>query len=77
MLESKSRESRNKVRCTLSASVPTAPNKSINRGSQPHKSYDDPSDKEDVISVRFKDSEDKRVATAHLHKDGSSKVVRW
>ncbi|KAG5302385.1 hypothetical protein I7I50_03319 [Histoplasma capsulatum G186AR] len=47
------------------------------KGSHPHKSYDDPSDLEDVISIRFKDSEDKRVATAHVHKDGSSKVIRW
>jgi len=49
----------------------------LNRGSQPHQSNDDPSETEDVISVRFKDSKDKRVATAHVYKNGGGKVVRW
>ncbi|KAI9845097.1 MAG: hypothetical protein M1837_005101 [Sclerophora amabilis] len=35
------------------------------KGSQPHKSNDDPNETEDVISVRFKDNNDQRVATAH------------
>ncbi|KXT08416.1 hypothetical protein AC579_3808 [Pseudocercospora musae] len=47
------------------------------KGSQPPKSRDDPSDKEDVISIRFFDANGKRIATGHLHQDGTGKVVRW
>jgi hypothetical protein len=46
------------------------------RGSQPHKSHDDPDDPEDVISVRLKDENDVRLGTAHVHEDGTSKI-RW
>lgn len=47
------------------------------RGAKPHKSNDDPSDPNDVISVRFTDSNGKRVASAHVYEDGNGKVVRW
>lgn len=44
---------------------------------KPHKSNDDPTDPNDVISVRFTDSNGKRVASAHVYEDGNGKVVRW
>jgi hypothetical protein len=47
------------------------------RGAKPHKSNDDPSEPNDVISVRFTDSNGKRVASAHVYEDGDGKVVRW
>ena len=40
---------------------------------RPHKSTDDKDDPEDVVSVRLKDAQDKRVDTIHIHKDGTSK----
>ncbi|GAB1212655.1 hypothetical protein ATERTT37_001800 [Aspergillus terreus] len=47
------------------------------RGAEPHKSHDDPTEEQDVISVRFKDEQGKRVATAHIYKNGQGKVIRW
>ncbi|KAK3045602.1 hypothetical protein LTR09_012831 [Extremus antarcticus] len=47
------------------------------RGAKPHKSNDDPSETNDVISVRFTDSNGKRVASAHVYENGNGKVVRW
>ena len=70
-LEPISHKSRDNVCRRPSALIhPVVPNSSITRGAQLHKSHDNPSDKEDFISIRFKDSEDQRVATAHVHKDG-------
>lgn len=46
------------------------------KGSNPHNSHDDPSDPEEVISVRFKDEDDSRLGTAHVHEDGSGEV-KW
>jgi hypothetical protein len=45
------------------------------RGSRPHPSHDDPSDKEDVISVRFKDGDNKTMRRLHIHQDGSVKKI--
>lgn len=41
------------------------------RGAKPHRSYDDPEDKQDVISVRIKDGELKTFRRLHIHQDGS------
>lgn len=46
------------------------------KGSNPHKSRDDPSDPENVISIRFKDENGSRLGTAHVHEDGSGQV-KW
>jgi hypothetical protein len=46
------------------------------KGSVPHKSHDDPSDPEEVISIRFKDENGSRLGTAHVHEDGSGNV-KW
>ncbi|KAI3016057.1 hypothetical protein CBS147347_10873 [Aspergillus niger] len=46
------------------------------KGSQPHKSHDDPEDKLNVISIRFKDDGDIGLGTAHVHEDGTGNV-RW
>ncbi|KAB8256811.1 hypothetical protein BDV32DRAFT_128514 [Aspergillus pseudonomiae] len=45
------------------------------RGSRPHLSHDDPSDKEDVISVRLKDADNKTMRRIHIHQDGSAKKI--
>jgi hypothetical protein len=45
------------------------------RGSRPHPSHDDPSDKEDVISVRLKDGDNKTMRRLHIHQDGSVKKI--
>ncbi|KAL4813555.1 hypothetical protein BDW67DRAFT_106427 [Aspergillus spinulosporus] len=45
------------------------------RGSKPHPSHDDPEDKQDVISVRIKDSELKTLRRLHIHEDGSVKRI--
>ncbi|KAE8349568.1 hypothetical protein BDV28DRAFT_160385 [Aspergillus coremiiformis] len=49
------------------------------KGSQPHKSYDDPDDPKDVISIRFLSENDTRLGTAHVHEDGSFKMTwkKW
>ncbi|GAB1195920.1 hypothetical protein APSETT444_005185 [Aspergillus pseudonomiae] len=47
------------------------------RGSEPHKSHDDPTDPQDVISVRMKDENDSRLGTAHVHEDGTSKLLTF
>lgn len=44
-------------------------------GCEPHRSHDDLSGEKDVISVRIFDEKDKRVASIHIHQDGSSKKV--
>ncbi|PYI02370.1 hypothetical protein BO78DRAFT_454160 [Aspergillus sclerotiicarbonarius CBS 121057] len=41
------------------------------RGAKPHPSHDDPTDKQDVISVRIKDDELKTLRRLHIHQDGS------
>lgn len=41
------------------------------RGSQPHLSHDDPTDKKEVISVRLKNGEVKTIQRIHIHQDGS------
>ncbi|KAL4912596.1 hypothetical protein BDW62DRAFT_17856 [Aspergillus aurantiobrunneus] len=41
------------------------------RGAKPHRSFDDPEDKQDVISVRIKDGELKTFRRLHIHQDGS------
>lgn len=46
------------------------------KGVRPHQSHDDPSDDKLVISVRFKDEEDRRLGTGHVHEDGSG-FVKW
>ncbi|KAJ5203001.1 hypothetical protein N7449_005080 [Penicillium cf. viridicatum] len=46
------------------------------RGSQPHLSHDDPSDKEDVISIRLKDGDNKTLQRAHVHVDGSTNKIQ-
>ena len=44
------------------------------KGTHLHKSHDDPSESKAVISVRFKDEEDRRLATGHVHADGTGSV---
>ncbi|KAM3501023.1 hypothetical protein MY11210_009437 [Beauveria gryllotalpidicola] len=44
------------------------------KGTYLHKSHDDPSDPLPVISVRFKDENDRRVGTGHVHEDGTGSV---
>lgn len=44
------------------------------KGTQLHKSNDDPTDAKQVISVRFKDEDNRRVGTGHVHEDGSGSV---
>ncbi|KAL4891345.1 hypothetical protein BDV59DRAFT_182278 [Aspergillus ambiguus] len=45
------------------------------RGARPHPSHDDPSDKEDVVSVRLKDGNNKTMRRLHIHRDGSVKQI--
>ncbi|RAL03697.1 uncharacterized protein BO80DRAFT_442279 [Aspergillus ibericus CBS 121593] len=45
------------------------------RGSEPHYSHDDPTDDQEVISVRIKDEKMKTLRRLHIHKDGSVKRV--
>lgn len=45
----------------------------FSRGSNPHKSHDDPSDPYEVISVRLYNEHDSRIETIHVHEDGSVK----
>lgn len=40
-----------------------------NRGSNPHKSYDDPSDPLDIISIRLLKESGSKVDSVHVHKD--------
>ena len=46
------------------------------KGTQLHQSHDDPNDKKPVISVRFKDEQDRRLGTGHVHEDGTGSV-KW
>ncbi|KAL8743925.1 MAG: hypothetical protein Q9190_003774 [Brigantiaea leucoxantha] len=46
------------------------------KGTQLHQSHDDPSDNKPVISVRFKDEQDRRLGTGHVHEDGTGSV-KW
>ncbi|KAJ5883458.1 uncharacterized protein N7473_010344 [Penicillium subrubescens] len=41
------------------------------RGSSPHRSYDDPSDPDDVLSVRLKNEDKKTIDRIHVHQDES------
>lgn len=43
------------------------------RDSPPHCSYDDPDDKQEVISIRRLDNSNKRISSIHVHEDGTSK----
>ena len=45
----------------------------FSRGSKPHRSHDDPSDPLEVISIRLKDAQDRRIDSIHMHEDGTSK----
>ncbi|KAL3474255.1 hypothetical protein BJX99DRAFT_260523 [Aspergillus californicus] len=42
-------------------------------GTDFHDSHKDPTDPQQVISVKFPDEEGKRVGTGHLHENGTSK----
>ncbi|EAT86670.1 hypothetical protein HBI56_129780 [Parastagonospora nodorum] len=44
------------------------------KGSKWHKSDDDPNDSELVISIRFKDENIKKIATSHVHQDGTGRI---
>ncbi|CAN9139690.1 unnamed protein product [Alternaria alternata] len=44
------------------------------KGSKWHQSHDDPNDKKPVISIRFKDENDRRITTGHVHQDGTGKL---
>ncbi|KAH3909922.1 hypothetical protein HBH56_154030 [Parastagonospora nodorum] len=56
----------------------TLPNPNITnaeiKGSKWHKSDDDPNDSELVISIRFKDENIKKIATSHVHQDGTGRI---
>ncbi|KAF1836433.1 hypothetical protein BDW02DRAFT_493589 [Decorospora gaudefroyi] len=39
-----------------------------------HKSHDDPNDSELVISIRFRDENDRRITTGHVHQDGTGRT---
>lgn len=41
------------------------------RGSSPHPSHDNPSDPEDVLSVRLKNEDKKTTDRIHVHQDES------
>ncbi|KAI1829066.1 hypothetical protein NUH16_011041 [Penicillium rubens] len=41
------------------------------RGSNPHPSHDDPSDPDDVLSVRLKNADEKTIDRIHVHQDGT------
>jgi hypothetical protein len=45
------------------------------RGSQPHRSHDDPTDEKEVISVRLKNGEIKTLRRVHIHQDGSVREI--
>ena len=45
------------------------------RGSNPHPLHDDPDDKEDVVSVRLNDGNNKTMRRVHVHLDGSAKKI--
>ena len=44
------------------------------KGTRLHQSHDDPSDPKPVISIRFKDENDRRIGTGHVHEDGTGQV---
>jgi len=44
------------------------------KGTTLHQSHDDPGDTQPVISIRFKDEDDRRIGTGHVHEDGTGKV---
>ncbi|KAH4932338.1 hypothetical protein HBI79_100340 [Parastagonospora nodorum] len=56
----------------------TLPNPNITnaeiKGSKWHKSDDDPNDSELVISIRSKDENIKKIATSHVHQDGTGRI---
>ena len=43
------------------------------RGALAHKSFDDPSDPDDVISIQLLDVNNSRIKSKHVHQDGTSK----
>lgn len=43
------------------------------QGTELHRSHKDPTDPQDVISIKFFDEDGKRVGTGHVHEDGTSK----
>ncbi|KAF2004737.1 hypothetical protein P154DRAFT_426303 [Amniculicola lignicola CBS 123094] len=46
------------------------------KGTHFHQSHDDPNDPKPVISIRFKDENDRRIGTGHIHEDGTGQV-KW
>lgn len=48
----------------------------LTRGTSPHKSHDDPTDPDDIISVRLYNAKEQRLATAHAHKNGMGSVKK-
>ena len=40
-------------------------------------SHDDPTETQEIISVRLQDEQGKRIATAHVYKNGEGRVIRW
>ncbi|MCJ1399439.1 hypothetical protein MMC11_002641 [Xylographa trunciseda] len=45
------------------------------KGSTPHLSHDDPSDKEEVITVEVQSTKGTRLGTCHVHQDGTGKLL--
>lgn len=46
------------------------------KGTKLHKSHDDPSDNQLVISIRFLDANSRRLGTGHVHADGTGSI-KW
>ncbi|KAI0760091.1 hypothetical protein C8Q74DRAFT_1372042 [Fomes fomentarius] len=68
---------RDRVKQTTEAfqvQFPTAERAEI-KGSRPHISHDDPTDPAEVISIRMFDLYWRRLASIHVHEDGSYKVA--
>ncbi|MCJ1291463.1 hypothetical protein MMC34_003007 [Xylographa carneopallida] len=45
------------------------------KGSRPHLSHDDPSDKEEIITVEMQSENGSRLGTFRVHQDGSGKLL--
>lgn len=46
------------------------------KGTCLHQSHDTPTDTKPLISVRFKDANDRRLGTGHVHEDGTDEM-KW
>ncbi|KAF1979465.1 hypothetical protein BU23DRAFT_522715, partial [Bimuria novae-zelandiae CBS 107.79] len=44
------------------------------KGTRLHQSHDNPSDTKPVISIRFKDENDRRIGTGHVYEEGTGQV---